>query len=77
MAECTEKTRALLLSKKELIEKLAEALLQKETIDQSVIMEVLGTRPFKMSKQHEEYVRERKKLSEENEAQQKASASKA
>lgn len=62
--ECTEKTRALITSKKDLIASLAEKLLEKETIDQFTISEILGERPFKSSKQYEEYLTEHRKLAE-------------
>ena len=62
IARCTAKTRALIQEKKSLIETLAEKLLQKETIDQRTIEEVLGERPFKASKQYEQYLKEKKQL---------------
>lgn len=61
---CSARTRALVNEKKELIDQLASKLLEQETIDQNHIEAILGVRPFKSSKQHEEYIKEKKKLSE-------------
>ena len=55
--QCSIKTREIITSKKEQIEKLAEMLLKEETIDQRMIQSVLGERPFKSSKQYEDYIR--------------------
>jgi len=46
ISECTERTRALIREHKDKIEKLAEALLEKETLDLQAIIEILGERPF-------------------------------
>ena len=65
MSICTKRTKEIVTEKKELIHQLAQKLLELETIDQNVIEGILGARPFKLSKQHEEYIKEKKKLSEE------------
>lgn len=44
--EATERTREILNEKRDLIEKLAEKLLEKETLDLKQINGVLGERPF-------------------------------
>jgi hypothetical protein len=59
------------MSKKEQIENLAEMLLKEETVDQRMIQGVLGERPFKSSKQYEDYIREKKKMEEEDEERAK------
>jgi AFG3 family protein len=43
---CYEKCKELLASKKDLIEKLAEELLTKETLSLPEIVDILGPRPF-------------------------------
>lgn len=65
MRICTERTRKLINEKKELIHNLAEKLLELETIDQLTITSVLGERPFKASKQHAEYIKEKQRQTEE------------
>jgi AFG3 family protein len=65
MRVCSERTRTIVHEKRELIHRLAEKLLELETIDQNIIAAILGERPFKMSKQHEEYIKEKKRISEE------------
>ena len=42
ISKCTLRTRNLLIEKKDVIEKLAEKLLEKETIDQTIITSILG-----------------------------------
>ena len=49
---------------------MAEKLLQAETIDQTVIESILGPRPFELTQQHKEYVAEKKRMSEDIQAQQ-------
>lgn len=64
--KCSIRTREIVTSKKEEIEKLAEMLLKEETVDQRMIQGVLGERPFKSSQQYEDYIREKKKMEEED-----------
>jgi len=49
-------SRELLESKKDLIEKLAEKLLENETLSLPEIVEVLGPRPFKMKDSLKDYL---------------------
>merc|ERR1711879_866914 len=51
-----ERTVQLLKDKKDLVEKLAEKLLEKETIYRNDVVEVLGPRPFKELHTYEEQV---------------------
>ena len=36
-----------------------------ETVDQNVIEEILGARPFPISKQHQEYIKEKRRMADE------------
>lgn len=49
-------SRALLESKKDLVEKLAEKLLASETLSLPEIVEVLGPRPFPMKESLKDYL---------------------
>lgn len=51
-------TRELLDSKRELIEKLADKLLEKETVNLPDIIDVLGERPYGMNETLTEYLQE-------------------
>lgn len=62
---CTNRTRKLVSEKKEVIGRLAERLLENETIDQTIIEEILGERPFGLSKQHQDYIKEKKQIAED------------
>jgi len=44
--ECTVRTRKLCIKYREMIEKMSEALLEKETLDLQAVIQVLGDRPF-------------------------------
>jgi len=57
----------LLESKKELIEQLAEKLLEKETLSLPEIVEVLGQRPFKMKDSLKDYLQELKDRDDQSE----------
>lgn len=48
----------LIESKRELLEKLAELLLEKETINLPMIIKVLGDRPFPMKESLRDYLSE-------------------
>lgn len=52
--------RSLLEERREYIEKLAEKLLEKETLNLTDIVEVMGERPFPMKETVVEYMRELK-----------------
>ena len=51
----------MLESKRELIEKLAETLLEKESINLPEIMKVLGDRPYPLKESIKEYLEELEK----------------
>nr|CCA13943.1 predicted protein putative [Albugo laibachii Nc14] len=79
-----ERTKTILLDKKDLLKELAEELLTNETINHSDIVRVLGPRPFGNNKTYTEYVEEswrqadqfelEKKIKEEDEERSKAAA---
>ena len=63
---CYNKTKALLLEKKDLLEKLAQELLKKEIIFQADLEVILGKRPFEYRNQEIEAMdAEKLKLDEE------------
>ncbi|CAG9314558.1 unnamed protein product [Blepharisma stoltei] len=63
---CLQKTRDLLLSKKDLIGKLAGALMDKERVTHSDLVEVLGERPFETKGEYKRFIEEGKKIESEN-----------
>lgn len=65
------KCRELLEEKKEIIEKLAEVLLEKETLSLPEIVEILGPRPFPMKETLKEYLQELKDRAEVDEEDEK------
>ena len=56
--DCYARTKELLLSKRELIENLAEDLLKHESMNLPKIIKVLGERPFPMKESMREYLEE-------------------
>ncbi|XP_069112603.1 mitochondrial inner membrane m-AAA protease component AFG3L2-like isoform X2 [Argopecten irradians] len=56
VARCYERTIDLLTEKKDLIEKVAKVLLEKEKIDKTDLEAVLGKRPFAEKSTYEEFV---------------------
>ena len=56
--DCYARTKELLLSKRDLIEKLAEDLLHYESMNLPKIIKVLGERPFPMKESMREYLEE-------------------
>jgi len=54
--ECYANTKAILEDKRELIERLAEELLEHESINLPKIIKVLGDRPFPMKESLKEYL---------------------
>lgn len=58
--QCAERTREIISNHKEDLEKIAEALLSKETIDILDIINLIGTRPFKFPKSMQSYIEETK-----------------
>ena len=77
MKECSERTRQIVNDKRELIERLAEKLLELETIDQNIIESILGERPFELSQQHQEYIREKKLMEAEAKGSENSQAAQA
>jgi len=56
--DCYANTKELLESKRDLIESLAEVLLEKESINLPTIMKILGERPFPMKESLKAYLME-------------------
>lgn len=56
--DCYNRTKELLTDKRELIETLAERLLEKESINLPDIVDCLGDRPFPMKETMKEYLQE-------------------
>uniref|UniRef100_F6Y8H4 AAA+ ATPase domain-containing protein n=1 Tax=Ciona intestinalis TaxID=7719 RepID=F6Y8H4_CIOIN len=54
--EAYEKTLALISEKKDLIEKLAQRLLEQEHLERQDLVEILGERPFKEKSTYEDFV---------------------
>lgn len=55
--EAQIRAKALVREKKGEIEKLSQALLEKETLDLNEIVKVLGERPFEVSENFREYLK--------------------
>ncbi|KAG9342020.1 hypothetical protein JZ751_018338, partial [Albula glossodonta] len=51
-----ERTLALILEKKDVVEKVGKRLLEKEVLDKADMLEMLGPRPFKEQSTYEEFV---------------------
>ena len=66
--ECYTRTRALLTEKKDLVEKLGDRLLAKETISLPDIVDTIGARPFPMKETLKEYMQELRIREEEDAA---------
>jgi AFG3 family protein len=58
LIEGLAKARNLLESKRDLVGKLRDQLLEKERLVQKDLVDVLGPRPFELSAEHEKYVNE-------------------
>jgi AFG3 family protein len=58
VAECYARTKAILEEKKDLINNLAEKLLEKESINLPEILKVLGERPYPMKESVRQYLEE-------------------
>jgi len=56
--ECYERTKELLESKRELISKMAEELLDKESLNLPDLVRILGQRPFPLKESIREYLQE-------------------
>lgn len=59
--EGEEKARTLITEKKEMIRKMADLLMEKETIGIDEISEIFGPRPFELSIEFQKYLEEKKK----------------
>eukprot|EP01016_Furgasonia_blochmanni_P035642 TRINITY_DN396_c0_g2_i5.p1 TRINITY_DN396_c0_g2~~TRINITY_DN396_c0_g2_i5.p1 ORF type:complete len:564 (-),score=141.08 TRINITY_DN396_c0_g2_i5:53-1744(-) len=73
--ECTQRTREVVRSHKEHIQKLSDALLEKETLDLRSIVDILGERPFPPKSNYKAYLevkREEEKEIKEEKAAEKA-----
>jgi AFG3 family protein len=58
VGSCATICKALIDEKKELIEKLADILIEKESLDHKDLIAVLGPRPFDPSPSYEQYLKE-------------------
>ena len=63
--QCYQETKDLLISKKELIEALAEELLKHESINLPQIIKILGDRPYPLKESIKEYLDELEKRKED------------
>lgn len=68
---CYKEVEQLLTEKKELIESLAERLLDKESINLPEIISVIGDRPFPMKESIKNYLSEMKEREEKAEQEKK------
>jgi len=57
---------ALIRERKTEVQKVADMLMEKETITHDDIMDAIGARPFEGDKQYKEYVSMRKQMREED-----------
>lgn len=71
---CYKETCDLLESKRDLITALAEALLEKESINLPEIMKVLGDRPYPLKESIREYLEELEKRKEDETKEAEAEA---
>lgn len=55
---CMQRTLDLLTEKKQLVESLAERLIEKEGVTHTDLVEILGRRPFEESEEYKTYVKE-------------------
>ena len=68
--EAYQRTVALIREKKTEVQKVAEMLMEQETITHDDILDSIGARPFEGDKQYKEYVTMRKELREESESKE-------
>lgn len=64
---CYNRCKEVLLEKRDLIEKLAEALLKKETLTLPDILEIMGPRPYPLKETIAKYLEELKERQEVDE----------
>ena len=72
--KCYQNTKELLESKRDLIEQLAERLLEKEVVTLPDIIEILGERPWPMKENLKEYLEEIKERRKEEELEKEKEA---
>ena len=72
--DCYERTKEILVEKKDLIEALAEELLAKETISLPDIIRILGDRPYGLKENVKEYLEELKEREEKEKMEEKLKA---
>jgi hypothetical protein len=58
MDECIEECSQLLTEKKEYVQKLSQTLLDKDSIDLKVLLEILGPRPFDSKTSGDKFIEE-------------------
>lgn len=75
MDDCEKKTTEIVMQKKDLIEKLSNRLLEKETLDLTQIIEILGPRPFAPKSSFKAFLDEVQKQDEEKKDQNPQPAS--
>jgi len=63
--DCTKRTRLLISEHRHHIEKLSNALLERETLDLQAITEILGERPFAPKSNVKEYLKIKKEMDNE------------
>ena len=64
--ETYDRAKQIIESKKDIVEKLANELLKRETMDVSDIKEIIGDRPFPIRQEIEDYIKDIKKKKHEN-----------
>lgn len=65
IGQCSERTRNLVESYKSEILKLRDALLEKETLDLTNIIEILGERPFEPKSNYKAYLNSKREIKAE------------
>jgi AFG3 family protein len=60
--KCLDRTRSLLTSKKELVDTMAKALVEKERLTHRDLVEILGERPWGDNEDYQRYVQEQAKV---------------
>lgn len=65
--EATEKTKKLIIQHRDLVDKLSNALLEKESLDLKSIITILGDRPFPVKDNFKEYLETKKLIEKEQE----------
>ena len=76
VAECHTRTTQLLTEKREEMERLAEELLEKETLTLPDLLRILGERPYPLKETVREYLEEMKERIEKDREEDAASVAK-